>query len=1085
MDAGYKTYSWIFQSKGITAREVDDTIAQGSYLALTNCEELAENAVAARLGSQIINRTGTAINALSGLVHSVTKLAGLNATAWRYAGSGTNLYRRAGLTQGPYTAISGSLSGQPWQGVVYRPDLSSMPYLFIADAAGMIKDNGTLVSPQNMGILQPQYPVQAQAQNPDLIILDNYNGSIGDYVFSGTSGSFGTYVSTTLTSAVTAPGIQAVTVADETQPGLFQTLTIDSGGNQETVLVIQVTADGFIANFTKTHTIGTGVTSADLTAAVAASTTATISKSFGGTPITAWPTTLQQADYIGLYLFVGNPSNIQSITLKFDCGDGSFDTDYFYKVIGQGPLQSLLDSVNDPTTSATDAILSESLNLYGPAAGNIAALNTGLNQWTPLLIQLSDFAGSGRADFNDPVFNWNAVNGYQVEIVTNDSGSSTVQLAALVLFGGAGPDSFAGVAYDWMFTFYNPVDGTESNPSVAMTNLNPPLDTNWILPRRQPVLLTLIHPTVDPQVTMLRVYRRGGTLGDNYRRLNTISLGEGQTQYLDLASDADIQDADFISFVNDVPVTSGLPNPVNTTLAAAVTTTNQVTSVFPQSMANISVSQQVLLGIIDPDALLDNTEIVIVLQVFSDHFTAFVQNTHGIGETVSATAKYAQPVTIMAEAFNQMWFAGDPNNPHFLYWSAKSNPQAVSSAAYVEVGTPDDPITAIVPFKGNLYVSTRKFWWSVAPGSNQSPQATVYPTAAKHGCVAPLGYVATEEAIYYQAIDGLRAFAGGASSYLTQNIEFIFQDVGTTPIVEADQSQLAQTRTAYWNNMVFFSYIGVDGHRHRVIMHTVYKRWRNDEIDAESIFLEADTNTLVFGDANGLVHIDRVGSYDEANNAGTLQLAPITIDLQLPYLNQGAPELQKSYNELVMDVDTQGQDLTMTLLFNDGEFSLGLGTVNTANRQRVNIPINAGDGEQAYKVALQLTGSFVARAYVYQAAINAIMLAKTRKTFDSYWLRLGTDESKLVKQLYIEYMAGAAITFYVFYDGLDTAGYTFIIPAFGGVRNAIRVRLPAVKCRLIRIIGVTSADCQLWDDSKLEWKNICSGKGYSVEVFST
>jgi hypothetical protein len=187
---------------------------------------------------------------------------------------------------------------------------------------------------------------------------------------------------------------------------------------------------------------------------------------------------------------------------------------------------------------------------------------------------LEDFTGVGGADFNDPVMNWSNVTSYQVTIVTGagiatTSFPITVKLGSLVLFGGAGPDSFAGVAYDYLFTYFNINDYTESNPCMTMTNVDPPLNTNWVLPRRQTVLLTLTNGTSDTQVTHLRIYRRGGTLGDNYRRIDQVPLtaAMGMTQtYTDVWSDAQIQGADFISFTNDVPVTSPLPIPLNQNL---------------------------------------------------------------------------------------------------------------------------------------------------------------------------------------------------------------------------------------------------------------------------------------------------------------------------------------------------------------------------------------------------------------------------------------------------------------------------------------------------------------------------------------
>jgi len=1101
-DTPYQNQNFVLKSLGIVARNVDDACEQGQWLNEDNCEELAENSVGTRLGTALINAAnhalGAAVFPLPASVTSLSKLNGLNGQAWRYAGSGTGLYRRTALSEGEFQLIASNLSGQPWQSQAAAPTpVSSNPYNFFADSARMAKDNGTLAAPQNMGIAQPQYPVSAEAQSPDEIILDSCVGSA--YTTTGTS-TFNpnqVLVSTTLAGAVTETGIQEVAVANPSVVGIFQSLVIDTGASQETVLVLFITSTGIIANFTKTHAFGAAVKEYGWTVSVAASGTGTIGHSFAGRPILGWPTTLNQEDYIGLYLFVSDPSQVLSITLKFDCGDGTFNSDYFYKVIAQGPLQQVLASAETggstaatPTTLATDAVLDESLGLYNNSAGGIAQLKTGLNNWSPMLLQLSDFAGAGRADFNDPVFNWGAVNGYQLSIVMNDNTAATVELASLVLFGGYGPDTFAGVAYDYMVTFYNNVDGTESNPSMEMSNINPPNQTNWVYPRRQPVLLTLTYPTVDPQTTSLRIYRRGGTLGDNYRRVDEVLLTGSPQTYLDVMTDADIEQSDFVSFTNDVPVTSTLQTPVNTTLLQAIPTTNSVVRVYPVSMANISVAQQVSLGTIG--AIANNFETVVVLSLVyapgasvPNSFMAFVQNSHLLGEQVSATAKYGQPVTIIAQAFGQFWFAGDPNNPNYLYFSASNNPQYVSSAAYVQVSTSDDPITVVVGKKGNLYVSTVKAgWFSVAPGSNENASPTVYPTACKHGCVAPLGWVDTEEGILYQANDGIRFFEGGASAYLTQALEFIFQQVGSSPIVEADLTKLSQTRGAYWNNMVFFSYVGVDGKRHRVILHTVYKRWRNDDIDAQSLLLEADTNNLLFGSSDGLVHLDRqIQAYDEGNNAGVLVQNPISMNLQTPYTDFGMPAVTKSFQELTLDIDTAGQTLLVYLWFEDGEVSQLIGTVNTSERQKVNYVLNNGLGYEYYKVSIQIAGNVTQFSYTYQIGLRALALAKTRKVMDTFWLRLGTDESKFAKDIYIEYTASQPINFEVFYDDSSTAGFTFTLPVTSPSRQAQRVRLPAVSFRMIRIVGISEGDFQIWTNSKINYKPQKVGSGYQVIEF--
>ena len=1093
-DAVYKNVNFLMRSRGISARSVDDTLEAGFLLNQANVEELAENSLATRLGSVLVNQSGSVVSPLPGLIHSIFKLNGLSGNAWRYAAESGNLYRRSAAGTGPYVLIASGLSGSPLQAQAAQasPNWSSTPYLFIADGVKMLKDNGTLSAPQQMGIFQPQYPVQALAQAPSAIILDSFQSST--YSTSGTS-SFtdnSQLFSMLLKSTVSVPGVQGVIILSVYPLNLFQSLVVDTGGQQETVLVLAIknqtpSGTNVVCDFRKTHAINADIYMYGWSAGVDPSSIATISNSLLGSPIAGWPTTLSQEDYIGLALCVSDPTQIQSITLRFDCGDGSFNSDYFYKVIAQGPLQALLNTATtnstDATTAATDALLDESLGLYGNSSGSIAQLNTGFNNWTPLLLQLSDFASAGRADFDDPQYNWLRVNGYQITVVMNDSSAVTVSLASLLLFGGAGPDTFAGVAYDYLVTDYNNVDGTESNPCMVMSNVNPPNYTNWVYPRRQPVLLTLTYPTVDPQTTSKRIYRRGGTLGDNYRRLDEVLITGSPQTYLDTFADMDIEQNDFVSFVNDVPVTSSLPVPVNTALTAAIATTNQVAHVTPASMANISIGQQVSLGVIG--SLQNNFETVIVLSITGTYFTAFVQNTHAIGEPVSATAQYGKPCTIMAQAFNQFWLAGDTNNPNYLYFSASNNPQAWSSAAYVQVSTPDDTITVVVGYKGNLYVSTVKGgWFAVAPGSNQNASPTVYPTACKHGCVAPLGWVATEEMIFFQSQDGIRGFAGGASSYLSQEIEFLFQLVGSSPIVEANPALLPQTRMAYWNNMVFLSYVGMDGSRHRLILHTVYKRYRNDDLDAQSLLLEADTNQLLFGDSNGLVHIDRqIQAYDEGNDAGALVQLPIVMNLQTPYSDQGMPAVQKNYNDFVIDCNTNGATLTVTLLFNDGAESLVLGTVSNTERGKINLVLNDGDGYQAYKVSVLITGNVSSPVYIYQLGLAALALPRTRKSFDSYDLTLGMQDSKYAKNVWFQYSATAPINFEVYYDGATTPGFSFTLPTNTGIRNALRQRLPAISFRYIRLVAVSTGDFMLWQDCKIEFKPQASGKGYQVIEF--
>ena len=1110
MDSQYREFPLIFNSVGIAARAVDDLLPPNSMLNADNCEELAEGAWAQRLGSLVNNSGGTVgspVYPLSGKIVSLFKLGGLFGAAYRYAvDSAGNLWRRSGTAPGAYTKISSSLSGKPCSFASYtNTDWTSSNYAFISDSLGMFKDNGTFSAPQQNGIFPPQFPVQASVQEPDSIVLDPSISS--SYTTSGMGAFTGNYnvgITGNTTAAITVPGLQAVPFSNGSiaPVTLYASLIVDTGASQETVLVVGLTTTGFIANFTKTHLTGALVEQYGWSGTVAASTTGTVALAFTGTPVSAWPTTLQQADYISFQLYVSDPTQVQSIQLSFTLGDGST----FYKVIAQGPLQNLLTTASsnstDATTAATDALLDDSLGLYNPGSGGIAQLNTG-GGWTAFLLQLSDFAGSGNADFNSLTDNWSNITGYQITIVTNDNAAPVlIEMASLLLVGGAGPDTLGGVGYDYVWTFLNPVDGTESNPSPIMTNQNPPNQTNWVYPRRQPVLLNMNVTTYGPagqlqdgQIGYLRIYRRGGTLGDNFRRLDeipvTISAG-GIVQYTETTPDYQLAGADFVSFTNDVPVPSLLPVPVNNTVGMAINTTNQVATVTlgtPLSVfvipIPIVVRQQVTLG--SPTAISNNFETVTVLSVifggFGNReivgFTAFVQNTHAIGEQVQASIKVGQPVYGMVIAFNKAWFWGDPNNPSTLYFSTGNAPQYVGEANNVIVSTPDDYITAVVPYAGNVFVSCVKSgWWMIPPDSpaTQPP----YPTKCKFGCIAPFGYIVTEKAIYYMAVDGIRDFAGGDSEYLSLAIEFLLQSVGSSPIVEANLSLLNQTVAAYWNSMLFFSYIGTDGNRHRLIMHTQYaNRWRNDDADAQSIYLEADTNQLLYGDSNGLVHIDRQNlPTDQGASGGVLVANPIAINLQTAYSFQGSPANQKQYNAVQIDCNTGGQTLNVSVLFNDGEITVPLGTINNTQRGKINLPVNAGLGQQAYKISLLIAGNVSAWSYLFQAAVEALVLPRTRKTLDSYDMNCGGADSKICRDFFAQYSATAPITVSVYYDSNPTAAFTFTMPTAGGIRNPLRQRLPGIQFRTIRLVATSTGDFMWWQDTCLWTKFLCQGRGY-------
>jgi hypothetical protein len=164
-------------------------------------------------------------------------------------------------------------------------------------------------------------------------------------------------------------------------------------------------------------------------------------------------------------------------------------------------------------------------------------------------------------------------------------------------------------------------------------------------------------------------------------------------------------------------------------------------------------------------------------------------------------------------------------------------------------------------------------------------------------------------------------------------------------------------------------------------------------------------------------------------------------------------------------------------------------SVSAGQRQKFEIAVNSGSGQIGYRASITLSGSFTVAPILYQMDIGAAVLAESRASFDSYWIKFGVEESKLVKQLYLDYTSSNSLLCAVYADGNTIPYYQFTLgsnPARAEV--PVRVRLPAIKLRQFRLIvqsSVAGAGFQFWVAPRVEWKPVIEGKGYQVYEITT
>lgn len=519
-------------------------------------------------------------------------------------------------------------------------------------------------------------------------------------------------------------------------------------------------------------------------------------------------------DLIVLTLKVGSPANISNIRLQFDVAGSNYTSSYYYKDISPAYYQGNIANTILAYQATENQILADTLGLITGAPPNSTTaqlqpgnFSTGSGTWATVYLRRGDFLPVGSA--GQQGLDWSAISGWQVVFTTNATGSSTVAMNGLYLQWGYGPSSFGGVGYDYRYTYYCALTGTESNGSELQAYNDqfgwlPSLTAPIFL--RQAAQITGIYSS-DPQVTHVRVYRRGGTFAANWYQVGQFPnvFSGGEFFFKDVISDAVLSQANTLVLDNDPPVTSSLVNPIATSLMSAPASPGQtIYSIFLPQALNVADTTAVFV----PEQIVDvgyanNLEQVRVITGGTGYFTAILRLQHNAGEPVNVYSIPRQPCNLCALAYGQIWLAGDPNNPNYLYFSKKGYPENFGPQNYIPVSTSDDPIMAVINWRGTLIVGTMKSWFIIVGGSQPYAQST----GSQHGIVSSSGWTIIESGIQYRAADGLRVFTGAEGVYKTLPVEWLYRNnpQAIPPLV--DMNYAAYDVMAYYNNVCFTSYV--------------------------------------------------------------------------------------------------------------------------------------------------------------------------------------------------------------------------------------------------------------------------------------
>jgi hypothetical protein len=229
------------------------------------------------------------------------------------------------------------------------------------------------------------------------------------------------------------------------------------------------------------------------------------------------------------------------------------------------------------------------------------------------------------------------------------------------------------------------------------------------------------------------------------------------------------------------------------------------------------------------------------------------------------------PFASLVAAFQEHVFvAGDPDNPHHLYWSKRFRPEAFPLENFIEVGNADDPIMQITPIAGVLGVFTKATKYRA---TGNAASGFVHWEALSHrGTLSPKSVVATDQGVIFVSPDGVWVTNFIASDQkLSEKIEGLFASSDAdSNMTEStiNKTYLDQVVGGFFKSKYYFCYpSGTATTCNRMAVYDfATHEWTIYDHAMSAIMTEFDTNLLVAGGTDGNLYVLETGKSDDGTN---------------------------------------------------------------------------------------------------------------------------------------------------------------------------------------------------------------------------
>lgn len=213
----------------------------------------------------------------------------------------------------------------------------------------------------------------------------------------------------------------------------------------------------------------------------------------------------------------------------------------------------------------------------------------------------------------------------------------------------------------------------------------------------------------------------------------------------------------------------------------------------------------------------------------------------------------------------QIFLAGDPDNPHYLYFSKRFRPESWPTENFIEIGTSNDPITSLAAIAGMLGMFTVETKYRIS--GNADSGFTHFEAISRRGTRSPKAVVPSDKGIIFVATDGVfTTNLIGPDTKISGKIEALFSRETINDEEHINFDEAKQISGAYFKSKYYMSYCaGAATTPNRMAVYSFdSEEWAIYDHQGGSMLVEADVDFLTMGGVDGFLYRLENGVTDDS-----------------------------------------------------------------------------------------------------------------------------------------------------------------------------------------------------------------------------